>query len=287
MANFYLHYDETSVGVSYVLSSAYVIGTGSYSWSFWLNLEEATFTDYDVIIKGAGEVNSFLVGLEFWVNGNKFEIALYGEKDGDPIVASGSTVNSYDSLRGWHHFAIVLKRDVSPFESVMKLAIDGEFVTLNNESIFDFAGVDIDNTGVLVPGGYNGEGFIGGLDSFGVYSIALDASDISNIYNNGIGKKLTGLETGLTWGVNLDEGTGVSCADVKGGENLTIMDGGSEITWQAGGIPLAGPTTTQEPVTTSTLEPVTTQEPEPAFGGGWARRIMFPIDDEEENFIIV
>ncbi|MCD6436415.1 MAG: LamG domain-containing protein [Clostridiales bacterium] len=79
--------------------------------------------------------------------------------------------------------------------------------------------------------------FNGSLDDIRLYfnSKILFPSDISDIYNDGIGTKLTGSEYGLTWGSNCDTGTGTTLYDITETTNGTLST--ADI-WEEGGVPL-------------------------------------------------
>jgi hypothetical protein len=74
----------------------------------------------------------------------------------------------------------------------------------------------------------------GGFDDIPFYNKVLSLSEIEAIYNNGEGTKITGTETGLSWGSNCDTGIGTTLVDVTENQNGTLS---SDSIWAEGGKP--------------------------------------------------
>lgn len=109
--------------------------------------------------------------------------------------------------------------------------------------------VDISTVGSINPtvdmqiGAWDyGPGYVvtrwGGLiDGVEIYKgVAAESVNPLAIYNNGVGRKITGSEAGLVWASNCDNGSGTTVTDLVSGNNGTIADA-TKVTWVAGSIP--------------------------------------------------
>ena len=127
----------------------------------------------------------------------------------------------------WRHIAVTVDRD-DP--NGLKIYIDGSF---NKKADPTSEGSLHHSDDFILGGNWAWDGndhvitgtYTGCLDDVRFYKdTVLSASDIEDIYNNGNGVSLTGLETGLTWGSNCDSGYGPVVYDITETQNGTIND---------------------------------------------------------------
>lgn len=130
----------------------------------------------------------------------------------DNTIASALTITSTASIHGgWHLITVQCQRAST---TGLKLFIDGESDATAKTTVLLAEAVAPAAT--LVATGEAGDDIY--LGPIGIYhgaSAVLSAATILANYNEGLGRKYHGAETGLVLAWNNDEGTGSICYDIK------------------------------------------------------------------------
>jgi len=165
------------------------VGTGAFSVSGWFNRQ------------GTGHVSSwnppiFTAGPV----GNSTGLGLFLEEDGTHIMAgqhSGATYHYTYFLvnittTGWHHFAFVRSADTH------RIALYLDNTLLTESSHTDNGGYSSVNVSDFFIGGDTdtADEFKGYTDSVGIWTRALDATDVATLYNSGNGQNYCGITGG-------------------------------------------------------------------------------------------
>ena len=123
----------------------------------------------------------------------------------------------------WHHIVCVVDRSS---ETGMRIYIDG-ILEVNSAGDPDCTAVTLamDGGGTIVMTGVDNMTFY--VSTIGIYVDAfLSAATVLSNYNEGVGRKYDGSETGLVVGFNTDEGISTACHDVlNDASNVVTLSG--------------------------------------------------------------
>jgi len=153
-------------------------GTGSYSFSLWLNIDQLNGTSDGIFEKGG------------WNNGTAgFRLSLANAKDFSITTGDGTNRVHTTALNGatfghWFHLAIVVDRT----NDVVKFYKDGVELTLTNSDISSVTGSTSSSEGMHIGWGANLETnnfFNGKIDEFKVYNYVRSQAQIAYDYNKG------------------------------------------------------------------------------------------------------
>ena len=210
------------------LGSALDFGATDFAFSLWLRVFEATAIQKGIV--GKLTINAGL--------------ALYMESDGT-ITFEYEDVGDTETLTStltvddgkWHF--VLCQRDADGNNSIR--------IDSTTKSAAVAAAPDVDNTSVLTLSSI-GSGFMGDVAQVSFYDELVSGANANALYNSGLGKNLTGSESDLVWGTNIDTGSGTSVVDIVAAKNLTFAGTGN--LWLPGGVP-------------------TNERVNKIFGGGW------------------
>jgi hypothetical protein len=185
-----------------LLDIANEASNGHFAFEMWVYVPVAT-----------GAVASLLVRGNPATTGYKLEITSAGLvkftiKDGTTACTITSTLTV---LGGWHLITVVGQRNST---TGLNLYIDGvaRATAVDTTAMNDA----INPAGTLVVTGVsNKDMWIGPIGFYTGANAALSAATVLANYNEGIGRKYHGGETGLSVAWNNDEGTGTLCYDIK------------------------------------------------------------------------
>lgn len=194
--------------VTFATAGFPAVGTSSASFAVWIRIGDRSvssilFQKYDgstgYQAKFNEEVNGDL-SLEFLVDGTTSATARI---DNVPV-----------KLDEWQLFVFILERlDTLKIYIDSVLHADTDIIntpagTVDNSDDF-YMGFDSVNPSSSLLGKID-------TDSFSFYNAyILSESEIRDLYNKGQGDKIDGTETGINFGLNFDEGTGVTVTDNK------------------------------------------------------------------------
>jgi hypothetical protein len=207
-------------------SSDFTFGTGSadipFTFSMWANGSGG-----NAITKWTSfaQIRAF----HFVVSNTEIDLIITDKTNTSNFLKAKATFSAWSA--GWHH--VVCSYDASLSYTGVKIYVDGVLQTVTNAGTGVYTGAYISNTQQLTIGswlrdqGGVGSGFNGYIDDVAIYkNRVLAATDVSDIYNSGVGRKIDPAATFPTSGVSMatslvglwhmDEGTGTSVADSSG-----------------------------------------------------------------------
>lgn len=175
---------------------------GHFAIEMWVYVPTAT-----------GAVAGLLTRASVGTEGFTLEITSAGVvkftiKDGTTSI---TITGSSSVFGGWHFITVVGERDSA---TGLNLYVDGaaDATAVTTATMNDA----IDAAGTLVCTGIaNKDMWVGPIGFYTGSSANLSAATVLANYNNGIGRKYDGSETGLSLAWNNDEGTGALCYDIK------------------------------------------------------------------------
>jgi hypothetical protein len=140
--------------------------------------------------------------------------------------------------------------------------------TVDNASDF-YVGVDLLNPSVSSSGSID-------IDGFAFYNgYLLTQSNIRDIYNRGMGVKLEQTTPNLTFGLNIDEGTGTSLTDIVASVLGAINTNDSSLIWDVSGVDVMSPSHIKLYLTS--LEPDLAQTNySQSIGGYISQSLLYP-----------
>jgi hypothetical protein len=161
-----------------------------------------------------GAVASLLVRGDEAVEGYKLEITSAGKaKFTIRDAANACTITgSKNIFGGWHLITVVGERNSA---TGLNLYIDGVADATAVTTVSMTGGIDAGISTLVITGVTNKDMWIGPLGFYTGANAALAAATVLSNYNEGIGRKYHGGETGLSLAWNNDEGTGTLCYDIK------------------------------------------------------------------------
>lgn len=198
--------------------------SGHFAFEMWVYVPTAT-----------GAVAGLLTRATVGTEGYTLEITSAGLvkftiKDGSvSITITGST----SIFGGWHLITVVGERNST---TGLKMYRDGISDATAVTTVAMTGAVDAAGT-VICTGVSGKDMWIGPIGFYTGANAALSAATVLANYNEGIGRKYDGSETGLSLAWNNDEGTGVLCYDIKNNSAYvaTVTAGSWSPTKQSGG----------------------------------------------------
>ena len=177
--------------------------SGHFALEMWVYVPTAT-----------GAVTGLLVRGDEAVEGYKLEITSAGlVKFTIRDAAAACNITGGSSVfGGWHLISVVGTRNSA---TGLKLYIDGVSDADAVTTVSMTGGIDAGITTVVCTGVAASDLWIGPIGFYTGASAALSAAKVLANYNEGIGRKYDGSETGLSLAWNNDEGTGNYCYEVK------------------------------------------------------------------------
>lgn len=146
----------------------------------------------------------------------------------DDNVASTITITSAKSIHdGWHLVTVICERDSA---TGLKLYIDGVANATAVTTVL-LNGVVEGGGDVTIVGESGDNMWLGPVGIYGGVNAVLSAATVLANYNEGIGRKYDGSETGLVAAWNNDEGTGQLCYDIKNDDNVKAALSESSNAW--------------------------------------------------------
>jgi len=168
----------------------------------WVYVPTATSAVASLLVRGNPATTGFK--LEITSAG----VAKFTIKDGTTACTITGTTSVFG---GWHLITVVCERDST---TGLQIYIDGiaDATAVTTVSMNDA----INPAGALVITGVsNKDMYVGPLGLYTGASAVLTAATILANYNEGIGRKYDGSETGLALAWNNDEGVGTLCYDIQ------------------------------------------------------------------------
>ncbi|MCD6436060.1 MAG: LamG domain-containing protein [Clostridiales bacterium] len=235
MSNYYLNFTG-SESVTVPNNSYITIATNDFTISVWIYINSTQTHNVSYFIStipGIMGYNGYCLKYQKDTNVLTFQIKYMSP------APTYEEILITPPLNKWFHYTISIE-----FGEVMKSYVNGKYN--NNETDISTISGIINETNLYIGSNNAMSGITGKMDDIRFYKDALELSDITDIYNLGIGTKLTGSEEGLTWGSNCDTGEGTTLDNV-----ITLpesQDGTLSTTaiWANGGVPL--PEDSQEPI---------------------------------------
>lgn len=212
-----LEFDGLTSVVTVPNNSALDVDTGDFSISFWIKTTQNLANGKSVLAFG-DFISDLGCGLTIASGILDFQTSTSGS-----IVTSEASIASGE----WTHIVVVVERD----EAALLYVNAGS--PKNGYAIE--ASDDLTGNGLVIGNIGTNNRFVGSLDDIRLYKKVLSSSNISAIYNGGIGTKYTGeaAEGGAAaaaW--NMDEGTGTTITDEVGDLIGTLVEG---VSWANGG----------------------------------------------------
>jgi hypothetical protein len=212
----------------------------SFSISLWIKPREQLSAN-NISDTSTGGIISYLDSYDSPTKG--WDLKLYDGKivytsypDESPSVHPSFDQQIYNNV--WSHVVITVDRN-----DIVSLYIGGTLV--QSASIIKSNNYSSFSGNFYIARAYNVDNFDGSMDAISFYKDKiLSTSEISKLYNDGKGIKISGSENGLSAGWNMDEGVGQYVYDVNNNLNGSIINV-QNTSWFAGGIaivPFNGPT---------------------------------------------
>lgn len=267
MANYYLDFDGNQY-VTVSENTAWLFREDDFTISLWV---KTTDTSNPIFL----ESTSYNIGWNIRILTNKARLTTIGTS-GTAVVSHNTEVNDGD----WHHIAWSFTAG-----GTCAYYFDGT----SDGAAIDVSGTgDMNELGDLLIGGTSPDNpsgvapdYVGSIDDIRIYKgLALSAAQILSIYNNGIGLKITGNESNLSWGSNCDTGSGLILADITETQNGVLS---SEDIWVEGGVGFGN--TYQKIYQYLTENPSDLEFVRYAGEDDATARIPIPSTDGEYNFI--
>lgn len=174
---------------------------GHFSLETWIYIPAATGAHATLLKRGDESSDGWL--LEVTADG-------YAKFTAHDSVASMTITGATSVFGGWHLITVVAQRGSV---TGLNIYVDG----LVDATAVDSTALDLtlDGGTSVVSTGVNGEDtFLGPIGMYIGSSAVLSAATVLANYNNGLGRKYHGAETGLAAAWNNDEGTGTLCYNI-------------------------------------------------------------------------
>lgn len=169
-------------GVDYNNASEMSIGTGSYTVTFWINP-----IDRDNPIRQS--VVGYSSAMQFYMSSRRWNLFL---RDNINTSVVDTKTGPYTPSPGnWKHIAVTIDQTANE----VKFYEDGVFVSTTpfDPNITDLSG-NVFNIGYMLTTSSTGNrGINGYIDEMGIWNEALSATEISNVYVNGVNPATLGL----------------------------------------------------------------------------------------------
>lgn len=193
-------------------TAALIPGTADFSVAVWVKIPTTITTIPKIYHKDDGSDKGVIIAL---ASGKV--VATIGDGTGADNVTVTSAHKINDNR--WHLIVVACDRDVA---TGLYLYIDDRAVVATSDNDVTDIG-DINNvTNIVIYGVASYDWYLGPMGYYEGSDGLLSAADVAALYNGGIGKKFGGLETGLAWAINCDEGIGTTVYDVLGSSNATM-----------------------------------------------------------------
>ena len=175
---------------------------GHFAFEMWVYVPTATAAVANLLVRG-----------DEAVEGYKIEVTSAGlVKFTIRDAAVACTITGGTSIfGGWHLITVVGERNSA---TGLKLYIDGVSDATAVTTVSMTAGIDSGITTIVCTGA-TGDMWLGPVGFYTGADAALSAATVLANYNEGIGRKYDGGETGLSLAWNNDEGTGSLCYEIK------------------------------------------------------------------------
>lgn len=196
--------DYVTVGDNAALQPA----ATDFNISVWVRIDQSISDISKIIHKDNGSDNGYFLELS-----SGYPKFTYGDGSHTASVTGITSIND----GSWHHIAVTV--DVSVAQG-LNIYIDGELDATTEDNCTAITGPVVGvATDLTIYGVNTYRWYISGAALFAGSSAAWSASEVSTIYNSGVGAKWYGGEDNISWAMNLDEGTGLTAYDITGGAN--------------------------------------------------------------------
>lgn len=188
---------------------------GHFTFEIWVYVPTAT-----------GAVASFFVRGDEAVEGYKIEVTSAGlvkftmRDAAVAITITGST----SIFGGWHLITVVGERNSA---TGLKMYRDGVSDATAVTTVAMTGGIDSGITTLVITGVSSEDLYLGPVGFYTGASAVLSAATVLANYNEGIGRKYHGGETGLSLAWNNDAGTGSLCYDIKNNDGYKATVSGT------------------------------------------------------------
>jgi hypothetical protein len=177
---------------------------GAYSACSWFKTSVADSESRSIITTGVVPNDGTAGTFSFAIQNGKLVVIDYGSGSSDTIIAPTSVSDG-----NWHYGCYVLNG------INRKIYLDG---------VLDTEKDSWDPVAASIPVGV-GNRFIGSLDELSLFDRALSSSDITTMFNNGIGIEGSASDAGLVSGFHFNETNGVNISEYSlAGNNITLKD---------------------------------------------------------------
>ena len=175
-----------------------VEATGHVALEMWVYVPTATSAVASLLVRGNPATTGYK--LEITSAG----LAKFTIKDGTTACTITGTSSVFG---GWHLITVVCERDSA---TGLQIYIDGvaDGTAVDTTAMNDAINPDND---LVITGVLNKDMYVGPLGFYTGTSAALSAATVLANYNEGIGRKYDGSETGLALAWNNDEGVETTC----------------------------------------------------------------------------
>lgn len=189
---------------------------GHFAIEMWVYVPTATSAVASLLVRGNEATTGFKLAIS---SAGKVVFTI---KDGTVACTITSTKSVFG---GWHLITVVGERDS---ETGLNMYIDGvaDATAVDTKSMNDAINPE---TTLVITGVSNKDMWVGPLGLYTGASAALTAAKVLENYNEGIGRKYHGAETGLALAWNNDEGVGTACYEI--GNNAGYVAAISGATW--------------------------------------------------------
>ena len=213
-----LHFDTTD---TWTVTNDAALGiaaeaTGHVAFEMWVYVPTATGAVASLLVRG----NPAATGYKLEIDSSGF--AKFTIKDGTTACTITGTTSVFG---GWHLITVMCERDST---TGLQIYIDGvaDGIAVTTVDLDD--AIDPSND-LVITGVDSVDMYVGPLGFYTGASAVLTAATILANYNEGIGRKYDGSETGLALAWNNDEGVGSTCYCIQNDDDCKAAL--SSVTW--------------------------------------------------------
>jgi hypothetical protein len=208
-------------------SAVFSVGVAGLSMETWIETADANSRRGYIADNKAGDSN--LAGVNLAIQSGRIYATVANGSAQFTVAGGRSNLND----GGWHHVSVVLERYYDGVHDRLVIYVDG---VVDGTGTLPAAGWNVSSTRDFEIGrlqGTNGFGFIGALDEWAVYDVALSATQIATHYARRTGgatavslqltavdpdgDPLTYSASGLPAGLSIDPGTGLISGTLAAG----------------------------------------------------------------------
>ena len=161
------------------------IGTGSMSWSFWFETDNASKV-VAMVRQGrnATTANGYFDGLQVLLEGSKIRGAFLDFENSGTFHVKDSAATI--STATWYHVALVLDASAETMELYVDGSSEGS-VSVSTAAPWNITSISTPSIGSreLADGNFTADDMDGRLDNVRLYSDALTSAEVTELFNEG------------------------------------------------------------------------------------------------------